>query len=120
MRCWIVGLIATSCVGCATVSLEGYTLNQIQSAADYRTQEVLNCLAMVAADPGTVPAFSLLADGTTRIQDMKTASSITLWTRALRSFALETLGITLSRSPQEQWTLSPVAEHEQLAALRCA
>jgi len=106
--------------GCTATSLERYTLSQVRSNADERFSEVLNCLASVAADPTALPSFALLADGTTRVQDTASISAPTTWTRALGGFATQTLMPTAARSPQEQWTISPVAEHDRLEALRCA
>jgi hypothetical protein len=114
----LAALVASA--GCTAFSLERYTLNQIQSTADFRYKAVLNCLAAVAADPNALPSFCILSDGLTRIQDSESLSSTTTWTRAVGSFAMENLGVTVSRSPQEQWTVIPVAEYTQLAAMRCA
>ena len=111
---------ASACAGCTTVSLERHTLNQIHSAADFRATAALHCLAMVAADPGALPAYAMLVDGTVRFQDMANISSTTVWTRALNGFAMETFAPTLTRSPQEQWTLDPVADYTRLEAMRCA
>jgi len=41
----------------------------------------------------------------------------TTWTRALGSFATQALGITAYRAPQLQWTLDPVADYQQMAAV---
>ncbi|HKI38555.1 MAG TPA: hypothetical protein VKA46_42295 [Gemmataceae bacterium] len=120
-------LVLTAAVagtGCTAVSLERHTLNQIHSTADERYREVLNSLAAVAADAAELPSFALLADGATRVQDTESINSITTWARAVdgfaTGFATESLGVTVGRSPQEQWTLSPIAEHSRLEALRCA
>jgi hypothetical protein len=120
-KCSILVLaVAAACTGCATCSLARHTLNQIQTSGDYRSQEVVDCLAAVAANPEALPSFALLADGVTRIQDMESVSPITTWTRLAKGFATQSLAVTLSRSPQGLWTLGPVAEHEKLEALRSA
>jgi hypothetical protein len=111
---------AIASTGCTALSLERHTLNQIHSVADYRYREVMHCLAVVAHDPGALPPYGLLSAGTTRIADMETASSATQWSRAVQGFASETLALTLNRSPTESWTIIPVADYQQLEALRCA
>lgn len=112
--------LAFTSFGCTTMSLERHTLEQIHSAVDCRNQQVLNCLATVAADGDALPSFALLSDGVTRVLDMGTVNANTTWTRAVASFATESLAGTLSRSPQGQWTVDPIVEHERLEALRCA
>jgi hypothetical protein len=74
---------------------------------------------VVAADPGTLPSYAILIDGTPRVQDVGTLNSVTAWTRAV-GFAMQTLAVSVARSPQEQWTLDPVADYSRLEALRCA
>jgi hypothetical protein len=116
----VLALLAASCCGCTTVTLETYTLSQIRSSGDSRGREVLSCLATVAANPDTLPSFAIYGDGFTRIQDQATVGSTTTWTRALGSFAMETLGFTLTRNPSGQWTIDSVMEFERLEAMRCA
>jgi hypothetical protein len=117
---FIVLAAFVACVGCTTCSLERHTLNQIRTSGDYRSQEVLNCLATVAANPDALPSFALLSEGVTRIQDTETLTSLLTLTRAAGGFATESLATTLKRSPEGQWTLGPAVEYERLAALRCA
>ena len=113
-------LVAAVCGGCTTISLERYTLNQVQSSKEFQIKQVLNALATVAANPDALPSFAVLEDGISRVQDTETLNAITVWTRAVGSFASQNLGVTLSRMPQGQWTVDPVVDDEQLAALRCA
>jgi hypothetical protein len=113
-----VGVLATA--GCTSLSLERHTLNQIQSSAEYRYQETLDCLATVADDGNALPSFALLSSGTAKVTDMASVTSTTAWTRSLGSFSTETLGATASRSPNLSWTVDPAADFNQLAALRAA
>src|SRR6266852_4779297 len=55
--------------GCTTMSLQSHTVNQSRSATAYRYQAALHSLAMVAADPATLPSYALLSGGTTSISD---------------------------------------------------
>ena len=112
--------IAFGSTGCTTVALERYTLNQIHTSGECRDSTVLNCLTTVAAEPDTLPSFSLYGDGSTTVQDQFALSSTTSWTRAVNSFAMEILGATVTRNPKGQWTISPILEHERLEALHAA
>jgi hypothetical protein len=116
----VILVLALAGSGCTTCSLERHTLNQIRTSGDFRSQEAVNCIASVAANPDAVPSFALLADGLTRLQDTGTINAVTTWTRALGGFSTQNLGVTAARSPQAQWTLGPTVEHERLEALRCA
>jgi hypothetical protein len=120
-KSWILAVAAaTACMGCTTASLERHSLTQIHSTGDYRCGAALNCLAAVAADPANLPSFAVLSDGTAKVSDTGTLSSTTLWTRAVGSFAMQTMGVTAIHSPQENWTIDPVADYTQLQALRAA
>ncbi len=112
--------LAVASAGCTATSLGRNTVNQIQTAADYRSQATLHALAMVAADPGTLPSFSLLSNGVTSVSDTGVANSVTTWTGSPVRFASEALAFTGSHSPQIQWTVDPVADDTQLEAMRCA
>jgi hypothetical protein len=116
----IIGVLAAVSVGCTTFSLQQRTLNQIETMSDYRLQMTLECLAAVADEPEKLPSFAILGDGLTRVQDMGSVSATTTWTRAINGFATQILGITLSRSPQGQWTIAPAGEYSQMEAMRCA
>jgi hypothetical protein len=117
---FILAGMTLGCTGCTTVALEQYTLRQIQSSVDYRYQAALNCLAAVADNPNSLPSLCIQSAGATRLTDMESATATTTWSRMVGSFAMQTLGVTLSRSPQEGWTLVPVADYSQMEALRCA
>jgi hypothetical protein len=113
--------------GCTTMTLERYTLNQIRSLTDQRYHQTLDCLAAVAAHPDTLPPYCLVTAGNTKISDSATLTPVTVWDHlvpssgtAVRGFASQVLGVSLSRAPTEYWTLIPVSDHSQLEAIRCA
>jgi hypothetical protein len=119
-KIWMMAVtVAVTNSGCTSFSLERYTVDQIHSAANYRNNQALNGLAAVADNPDTLPSFALLADGTARFSDMETLSATTLWARAVNAFGMQNLAVTANPSPQELWTVSPVADYSRLAALRC-
>jgi hypothetical protein len=116
-------LIGVTCtVGCTSLSLQRHTVNQITSVTDYRYEATLQALAMVAADPATIPSFSLISNGTTSITDTGIINPVTSWGGELLPyvFSTEAIAVTGSRQPQILWTIDPVADHTQLEAIRCA
>ncbi len=72
--------------GCVTQPLKHYTINQSLSVADMRYQEVMNALATVAANPGTLPSYSITANGVANVTGAVSAESMTDWTRAAAQF----------------------------------
>jgi hypothetical protein len=119
-KAWVVAASAYLATGCTTVSLERYTLSQVHSVADYRYNGALHCLAQVAADPTALPSYAQIAWGVTRVQDQEMLNPTTTWSRAAHGFAMQSLAVMGSRSPQEQWNVDPVADETQLRAMRCA
>lgn len=112
--------LAIAGAGCTAMSLERHTVSQSQSAADYRYQATLHALAMVAADPETLPSYAILSNGITAISDQGIANPMTTWTGSAVHFASEALAFTGSHTPQISWTVDPVADYTQLEAMRCA
>ena len=102
------------------LALERQTVNQSQTAADYRYQATLHCLATVAAQPDTLPSYALLSNGTTSVTDTGMLSPALAWSGAPEVFASTAIAVTASRSPILNWTVSPVADYTQLEAMRCA
>jgi hypothetical protein len=120
---------AIGCCGCTTMSLERRTDDQVQSIVDFRYQQTLDCLATVADNPAALPSYSLLSAGITKVSDTGGLASTSVWQHtvpatasgiAIRGFASEGLGATLSRAPTQSWTIIAVADHNQLEAMRCA
>ncbi|HEY4308051.1 MAG TPA: hypothetical protein VGN12_01250 [Pirellulales bacterium] len=113
-------LLIASTAGCVTGSLARHTVTQSQSAADYRYQATLKALAAVAANPGTLPSYALLSNGTTSVTNIGIANSATLWRGNPLQFIQDSLMFTGTHAPMVQWTVSPVADYTQLEALRAA
>lgn len=119
-RVLVVLALALAPSGCTAMSLERHTVNQSQTVTDYRYHAALHALAMVAADPHTLPSYSLVANGVAAVTDTGMLSTTTTWSGQPEVFASQMLGLTGSRSPNLQWTVSTVAEYSQLEAMRCA
>ncbi len=106
--------------GCTTAMLERYSLNQIASVSDMRYREVMKNLAVLAANPSILPSFAVIADGVAQLVDTGSADAKTIWGHAFKGFISETLTGTVSRNPQPQWTLDPVADEPLIKAQWCA
>jgi hypothetical protein len=122
MNSWMLTLtLVILSTGCTAMSLERHALNQIASITDLRYKEVLDNLARLAAAPGALPSFAIVADGTAQINDTGILDSKILWNHMFAAgFASETLGGTATHNPQLTWTLNPVVDEPRLKALQCA
>jgi hypothetical protein len=118
---------AALCAGCTTVALKRDTLRQAGSSADLRYHEVVENLAMIAANPAFLPSYSSIYAGTTDVSDTIQLSSQSVLSctlaaagRSVTVLATETLDVPSSRTIKENWTLDPVIVPEKLVAMRCA
>ncbi len=106
--------------GCTSIALRRHAVNQAETVTDLRYQEVVNNLAILADEPGTLVSFSIIDGGTARVTDTVQGETQTLWDHAVHGFSRETLTGVAKRSPDLQWTLAPVASKPQLEAIRNA
>jgi hypothetical protein len=114
--------------GCSTVALKRATLAHARSATDLRYKEVIENLAMTAAQPDILPAYSSIFAGTTTINDVIKATSTSTWVRAALKhpgwfatfFSTESADFTGSRTVTSNWTLDPTIVPEKIRALRAA
>ncbi len=114
-RALVIGAFVLASCGCVTAPLEHYTLHQSLSVADMRYQEVMNVLATVAANQGTLPSYALAVSGVANVTASVTLESTTDWTRAAHNFASQVLSVGGNHNPDLSWTLDPVAEPPLLA-----
>jgi len=121
MKRVLISVMVLTCTGCTTTSLERHTVNQALSVTDLRYQEVLNDLAAVANNPGNLPSFAAISDGTSILTDSAQVDSMTAWDlQSLKGFSKETLNAFVKRSPEQNWTLTPVVSEPLLQGLHCA
>jgi hypothetical protein len=107
----LIAVSAVLCVGCVTPSLERYTVNQSLSLTEARYQEVMNALAVVAANRGgSLPSYALTTTGIANVTATVSMDATTSWTRAARNFAQQFLNIAGKHSPELSWTIAPVAD----------
>jgi hypothetical protein len=121
MRSISFGLaIVMSCAGCTSVALRRHAVNQAATVSDLRYEEVVENLAILADQPGSLISFSIVAGGVAKLTDTVQGQTTTVWDHAVHGFSKETLTGVAKRSPDLQWTLAPVASKPQLEAIRYA
>jgi len=106
--------------GCTTASLERRSVNQALSISGLRYQMVLDNFAHLAAEPCSLPSIAIVGDGSTQISDTRSFESKTAWDHLTGGFAKEMLSPGMKRSPDQTWTLDPVANPDALKALQAA
>jgi hypothetical protein len=104
------------CVGCVTAPLERNALNQSLSTSEMRYQEVMNALAVVAHNRGTLPSYSVTSTGFSNVTHTVSMQATTSWTRAAHDFGQQFLNVLGKHTPELNWTLDPVADPVLLPA----
>jgi len=113
LSCLLVALAST---GCMAVRLKQRTINQASTLPDLQYQQVLDNLAMFAANPSAIPWHINLREGTTQITDSGTAGSLV----DLGPPAVTQPQAFGSRTVVGQWGMSPVIDATELRLLRIA
>src|ERR1700677_2499189 len=102
-------------------SLERNTVNQAATVADIRFRQVMDNLALMAASPGELPSYAAVGEGAQNVTDQINFSAATLWTKAtFKGFSMDTDQLMYEQIVAPPWTLDPVFDQDQLAALHAA
>jgi hypothetical protein len=128
MSRWIFALtLAALGTGCTSTALERRTRFLGESAADLRYKEVIDNLAMIAANHWALPAYSSIYAGSARISDtVSVIPSGAIAREAIKQGGTFTtldskmIEVQAQRMVTDNWTLDPVAAPETLAAMRAA
>jgi hypothetical protein len=112
----VLALVLTGLTGCTSVRLRQRTVHQASTLSELQYQQVLDNLALFAANPSALPWHVNLREGTTQVTDSGSAG------------ALVDLGPPASTQPQvfgsrtvvAQWGMSPVIDPMELSLLRIA
>ncbi len=130
MRVCSLVLIALALVatGCTSQSLQRNTVKQIETIADVRYEEALNNLAMLDVSPWSLPSYSSIFSGTTKVLDQSTISptgnigqdvlSMSPVKLGVTHFQTGSLDVPSQRQVSDTWSLDPVTEPEKLRAMR--
>ena len=107
--------------GCMAKMLEQNTINQASTITDIRFRQVIDNLALIACHPDELPSYAAVGEGTQSFTEQWSCSAATLWTKAtFKGFSSETLGLGYEQIIQPAWTLDPIFDQDQLAALHAA
>lgn len=124
MRASFIGLVLLALLpGCTWTALRQQSVQLSGLGADLRYREVIENLAMVSADPWTLPSYSSIYAGAMDILDGVQVDGTTSWVHALPTpsgFSSQTLDIPASRAMKGTLTLDPTIVPEKLRALRAA
>jgi hypothetical protein len=121
-----LALVITVGGGCTAASVREHTVSQAMSVADMRYQEVLDNLAMVAHNTGTLPSFAITTNGIANVTNTISLDPTTAFSNTLilgnivHGFSQETLNGFGSHNPELLWTIAPVVGEPNLEALRYA
>ena len=96
------------CTGCTTTALKRRTINQSLSLSDAQYQEIMDNLAIVAANPGTIPSFATFSSGLVNVTNTYGFDPTTKWSNT--NFTNQALNLAGKHTPDQQWTIAPVAE----------
>lgn len=117
MKPCLLVLLVLPCTGCTMLSLQRHTLAQANTTPDLRYQEIVDNLAMIAADPSVLPSYSSIFAGSVSVQDQGQLISMTKWPFHVGSQAANPI---VNRQIYGTWTLDPVEVPEKLDAMRAA
>jgi hypothetical protein len=110
--------LAVVASGCTAAMLDRQTVNQTISITDMRYQEVMDNLAVVAHNTGTLPSFALNGGGVSQVTNLVSVEPKTTWDPV--GFISQALNVAGKHNPQVQWNFEAATSNVQLAALRYA
>jgi len=125
MRAKLAALIALLLLlpGCTWTALRHESVELSGSGADFRYRELIEDLAMVSANPWTLPSYSSVYATSMDVSDSVQIGGTTTWTHAITApsgFFSQNLDIPSSRSVKGSLNLDPMIAPEKLRALRAA
>jgi hypothetical protein len=124
MRAKLAALIALVLLpGCTWTALRQESVELSGSGADFRYREVIEDLAMISANPWTLPSYSSVYASSMDISDSVQLGGTTTWVHSITApsgFFSQTLDIPAGRTVKGALTLDPTIAPEKLRALRAA
>jgi len=121
-RTLVACLLATLATGCTSAQLRRDTVNQMETVHELQQQQVLDNLAMFVHNRGSLPYFSVVAQGTCSLADTGSLSVTNSWQRSAAGlFLYSALGVNpmLSRQHSGSWLVNPINDSVKLGVMRC-
>lgn len=114
-----VALVTVMISGCTTHRMLGRnTIHQTKTLSNLIEQQVLDNVATFGVNPGALPHFAVIADGTSQTQDGGLITPSMTWNFTM--FTGASLPIQASRQVMGNWKLQPVMSAARLKRMRCA
>jgi hypothetical protein len=120
-------IFVSSClIGCASTQLRMDTLRLTSTVPDIQAVQVLDNLARLTADPGVMPYYTIITNGTANVSDKAKVSGFLTFpaqtiVKQLHNQRGGQLGpLSGERDITGNWSLKPVNDPYRLAAMRCA
>jgi hypothetical protein len=107
--------LAVLASGCTAAVLDRNTVNQAMSVTNMRYQEVMDNLAVVAHNTGTLPSFALNGGGIPQVINVVNVEPKSTWDAV--GFLSQSLNVFGKHNPQATWSFEPIVSQFQLAAL---
>jgi|ERR1700733_1683945 len=124
MRAFLVATVALVLLpGCTWTALRQESVSLAGAGVDLRYREVIENLAMIAANPSTLPAYSSIYASSMDVVDGIQLDGSTTWVHALPTpsgLSTQTMDIPASRSVKGSFLLDPTIAPEKLRAIRAA
>lgn len=124
MRAASIGILALVVApGCTDASLRHSTVKQARTLTEVQYRMVLENLAEMAANPGSMPWHASISGGAAQVADTGQGLftvGINAFEIARNSFTNLSPAAQFARTIVEQWTLTPVTEGDTLRLLRIA
>jgi len=104
--------------GCAATQLKYSTGRQASTLTDMQFRQVLDNLAAFVDNPGTMPYFAVIGQGTVQVNDTGSIQDTLSWAHHTFPMSMFNIG-PFSRAVSEQWTIGPVTDPDKLKKIRC-
>jgi hypothetical protein len=115
----LASVVVLALSGCNAQQLRFTTMRLSETIPDLQERQVIENLARIAANPGALPYYSVISNGTANINDNASGGLFSLFLQH-RVYPSATLDATASRSVTGNWTLNPMTNPDRLRAMRAA
>ncbi len=115
----LVAAVMLALSGCNAQQLRFTTMRLSETVPDLQERQVIENFARIAANPGALPYYTVISNGTVNVNDSGSGGLYAL-TLQHRFFPSATLDASASRSITGNWTLNPMSNPDRLRAMRAA
>jgi hypothetical protein len=113
-------LMLLTLTGCTSTAVNREAVTQTMTIADMRYREVLDNLATLAHNNGTLPSIAITSGGAANVTQTISADPVTVVDESVNGFSKQILSVVGTHSPELNWTIAPVVAEPNLEALKYA